>query len=423
MENTKTSILNDFAPLKTGHRSGPRQTKNGLSPEAVEAKKCRQRFERRWKTSNAEPDSLAYRAACRTANELIIKSRAASNPERINSCSKNPKSLWTTAKSILHSSTPAERLPPAVSKPLADSQQQMENTITSILNDFALLKTGHRSGPRQTKNRFSPEAVEAKKCRQRFERRWKTSNAESDRLAYRAACRTANEIIKSRAASNPERINSCSKNPKSLWTTVTSILHSSTPAERLPPAVSKPLADSQQQMENTITSILNDFALLKTGHRSGPRQTKNRLPPEAVEAKKCRRSFERRWKTSNAESDRLAYRAACRTANEIIKSRAASNPERINSCSKNPKSLWTTVKSILHSSTPAERPPLAVSKPLADSLAAFFREKIVALKLAVSSKLGGFPSLFFWQIPHWTETRWLHTCHSSRSNSIAQLDV
>ena len=50
-------------------------------------------------------------------------------------------------------------------------EQQMENTITSILNDFSPLKTGHRSGPRQTKNWLSPEAVEAKKHRRRLERR------------------------------------------------------------------------------------------------------------------------------------------------------------------------------------------------------------------------------------------------------------
>ena len=157
----------------------------------------------------------------------------------------------------------------------------------------------------------------------------------------------------------------------------------------------------EQQMENTIISILNDFAPLKTGHRSGPRQTKNWLSPEAVEAKKCRLRLERRWKTSNAEPDRLACRAACRTANELImKSRAASNLERINSCSKNPKSLWTTIKSILHSSTPAEQLPPAVSKPLADSLASFFREKIVALKLAISSKLGGPPSPFAFDKSH-----------------------
>ena len=84
----------------------------------------------------------------------------------------------------------------------------------------------------------------------------------------------------------------------------------------------------------------------------------------------------------------------------IMKSRAASNLERINSCSKNPKSLWTTIKSILHSSTPAEQLPPAVSKPLADSLASFFREKIVAFKLAISSKLGGPPSPFAFDKSH-----------------------
>ena len=85
-----------------------------------------------------------------------------------------------------------------------------------------------------------------------------------------------------------------------------------------------------------------------------------------------------------------------------MKSRAAaSNLERINtrSCSKNPKSLGTTIKSILHSSTPAEQLPPAVSKPLADSLASFYREKIVALKFAISSKLGGPPSPLLFLTP------------------------
>ena len=144
---------------------------------------------------------------------------------------------------------------------------------------------------------------------------------------------------------------------------------------------------------------------LKTGHRSGPRQTKNWLSPEAVEAKKCRRRQERRWKASNAEPGRLAYRTACRTANELImKSRAASNLERINGCSKTPKSLWTTIKSILHSSTPAEQLSPADSKPLADSLASFFHEKIISLKLSISSKLGGPLSPFDFDKPHTGQT-------------------
>ena len=83
METELTSILDKVAPLKTGHRTGPRKAKNWLSPEAVDAKKRRRRLERRWKASNAEPDRIAYRAACSSANKLINSSFAASNLERI----------------------------------------------------------------------------------------------------------------------------------------------------------------------------------------------------------------------------------------------------------------------------------------------------------------------------------------------------
>ena len=41
METELTSILDKVAPLKTGHRTGPRKAKNWLSPEAVDAKKRR----------------------------------------------------------------------------------------------------------------------------------------------------------------------------------------------------------------------------------------------------------------------------------------------------------------------------------------------------------------------------------------------
>ena len=39
METELTSILDEVAPLKTGHRTGPRKAKKWLSPEAVDAKK------------------------------------------------------------------------------------------------------------------------------------------------------------------------------------------------------------------------------------------------------------------------------------------------------------------------------------------------------------------------------------------------
>ena len=71
-------------------------------------------------------------------------------------------------------------------------------------------------------------------------------------------------------------------------------------------------------METELTSILDKVAPLKTGHQTGPRKAKNWLSPEAVDAKKQRRRLERRWKASNAEPGRLAYRAACSSANSPI---------------------------------------------------------------------------------------------------------
>ena len=46
METELTSILDEFAPLKTGHRTVPRKAKTWLSPEAVDAKKHIRRLER-----------------------------------------------------------------------------------------------------------------------------------------------------------------------------------------------------------------------------------------------------------------------------------------------------------------------------------------------------------------------------------------
>ena len=154
-------------------------------------------------------------------------------------------------------------------------------------------------------------------------------------------------------------------------------------------------------METELTSILDKVAPLKNGHRTGPRKAKNWLSPEAVDAKKRRRKLERRWKASNAEPDRLAYRAACSSANKLITtSFAAFNLERINEASKNPKRLWTTVKSILHSSPPNEQLSSPISQSLANSLASFFYQKIVSFKDSIALKLQGSPTPFDFDLPH-----------------------
>ena len=156
------------------------------------------------------------------------------------------------------------------------------------------------------------------------------------------------------------------------------------------------------QMETEITSVLDKLAPLKTGRRSGPKRARNWLSPEAIEAKKQRRRLERRWKASNAEPDRLSYRAACSSTNKLIKkSRSASNVECINEASKNPKRLWSTIKSLLHSSPPSKQLSPCISQPLANST--FFCQNIVALRESISLKLRGNPSPFDFGQPHSNE--------------------
>ena len=154
-------------------------------------------------------------------------------------------------------------------------------------------------------------------------------------------------------------------------------------------------------MENNITSILDELAPLKNGHRSGPRHSKNWLSPKAIDAKKRRCRLEQRWKSSNEETDRLAYQASCRSANALItESRIAANLERINEASKNPRSLWSSIKTLLHSSPPSEQLPPSISKLLAESLASFFKQKIISLKQVIALKLNGPPSPFDFDEPH-----------------------
>ena len=72
-------------------------------------------------------------------------------------------------------------------------------------------------------------------------------------------------------------------------------------------------------------------------------------------------------------------------ANKLInKSRAASDIESISEASKNPKRLWSTIKSLLHLSPPSEQLSPSISQPLANSLDSFFHQKTVALKDSIS---------------------------------------
>jgi len=73
------------------------------------------------------------------------------------------------------------------------------------------------------------------------------------------------------------------------------------------------------QLELAMTSILNDIAPIWGSTRAGGRKAARWLDPDAVGIKQLRRRLERRWKKYDNESDRLAYRAVCRQANESMR--------------------------------------------------------------------------------------------------------
>ena len=62
------------------------------------------------KSDTAFDTYLSLQHSSSLVYKLINKSRAASNVECINEASKNPRRLWSTIKSLLHSSPPSEQL-------------------------------------------------------------------------------------------------------------------------------------------------------------------------------------------------------------------------------------------------------------------------------------------------------------------------
>ena len=72
----------------------------------------------------------------------------------------------------------------------------------------------------------------------------------------------------------------------------------------------------------------------------------------------------------------------------------------LNTSTRLPRRLWSTIKSLLHSFPPSEQLSPSISQPLANSLATFFYQKIVALKDSISLELGDSPSSFDFDQPH-----------------------
>ena len=88
-----TGVLNDLIPARVVTRRMSRENKHWLSEEAAKAKQKRRRLERQWKKTGLEVIRVAYRKACRTANQLINESRRSHLEQKVTEASSDPKKL------------------------------------------------------------------------------------------------------------------------------------------------------------------------------------------------------------------------------------------------------------------------------------------------------------------------------------------
>jgi len=102
LETDIIRMLDELAPVCTSTKRRGKPESRWLSDEAVAAKQTRRRLERKWKSTGSDVVRIAYRAACRVANRLITESRNAFYPKRVAESSRDPRTLWSCVKGLLH---------------------------------------------------------------------------------------------------------------------------------------------------------------------------------------------------------------------------------------------------------------------------------------------------------------------------------
>ena len=100
------------------------------------------------------------------------------------------------------------------------------------------------------------------------------------------------------------------------------------------------------QLERSVTGVLDTLAPLQSRTKRSGKTNSRWLSEAAVAAKRKRRQLECRWKRTQLESDRVAYRAACRVANS---SRSAFYNDRLTVASGDQRTVWRVAKELLHS--------------------------------------------------------------------------
>ena len=103
-----------------------------------------------------------------------------------------------------------------------------------------------------------------------------------------------------------------------------------------------------ERLRSEVTRVLDDVAPLRCKRRRQPKPFTRWLSRDAVAAKRRRRKLERRWRRTQLESDRLAYRVACRQANKLINVSRAEFFRSELSAAATCRQRWQIAKKLLH---------------------------------------------------------------------------
>jgi len=104
------------------------------------------------------------------------------------------------------------------------------------------------------------------------------------------------------------------------------------------------------QLDRDITDVLDQLAPRPTRVKRCGKRISRWLSDDVVAAKRLRRKLERRWRRTQLDNDRIAYRKACWSANTLItKSRQSYYQQRLQEGTGNQGLKWRVVPESLHS--------------------------------------------------------------------------
>jgi Reverse transcriptase (RNA-dependent DNA polymerase)/Endonuclease-reverse transcriptase len=138
-ESDVINALEIVAPLQTRtKRVGHKPTAKWMTAEVNDAKKLSRRLQRRKIASKHDDDYIAYRKAARAATKAITTARAQFLKRQVAESASDCKSLWRTAKSLLHTAKETPQLNKNDSQNLANSFTKFfSNKLMKVAADIA----------------------------------------------------------------------------------------------------------------------------------------------------------------------------------------------------------------------------------------------------------------------------------------------